>query len=46
VAIPGIGVVAVRAVWTAPVWLIPYALFWVWILVVSTRMLRPRPALR
>ncbi len=40
----GVGMVAARAVWTTPAWLVPYALFWVWILVVSTRMLRNRPA--
>jgi len=38
----GFGLVAARAVWTSAVWLIPYALFWVWILVVSSRMLRKR----
>ena len=31
--------------WTSTwVWLLPYLPFWVWILVVSTRMLRTRPA--
>jgi hypothetical protein len=36
----GVGLVAARAVWTTPAWLIPYSLCWLWILVVSTRMLR------
>jgi hypothetical protein len=42
----GVGFLAARAVWTTPVWLIPYALFWLWVVVVSTRMLqlrRPTP---
>jgi hypothetical protein len=38
----GAGFVVARVVWTTPVWLIPYLPFWVWVLVVSTRMLRTR----
>jgi hypothetical protein len=38
----GIGLVAARAVWTSPVWLVPYALFWLWVLVVSIRFLAGR----
>jgi hypothetical protein len=40
----GAGFLGARAVWTTPLWLLPYGLFWVWVLVVSTRMLRTRPA--
>lgn len=39
----GAGLIVTRAVWTTYLWLIPYALFWSWILTVSTRMLRPAP---
>jgi hypothetical protein len=38
----GAGLLVARMVWTTWVWPIPYVLFWVWILVVSTRMLRTR----
>jgi hypothetical protein len=38
----GIGLVAVRAVWTSPAWLLPYALFWLWVIVVSVRFLAGR----
>jgi hypothetical protein len=38
----GIGLVAARAVWTSPAWLVPYALFWLWVLVVSVRFLAGR----
>jgi hypothetical protein len=38
----GIGLVAVRAVWTSPAWLLPYALFWLWVIVVSVRFLADR----
>ena len=38
----GAGFVVARMAWTTPVWLIPYLPFWVWVLVVSTRMLRIR----
>lgn len=31
-----------RAVWTTPVWLVPYALFWIWTIVVSVHFLRGR----
>ena len=40
--VAGVGFVASRAVWTSYLWLVPYALFWLWLLVVSTRMLRAR----
>jgi len=35
----GVGLVAARAVWTSPAWLVPYALFWLWVIVVSVRFL-------
>jgi hypothetical protein len=38
----GVGFLLARTVWTTWVWAIPYAPFWVWVLVVSTRMLRTR----
>jgi hypothetical protein len=38
----GAGFLVVRMVWTTWVWVIPYVPFWVWVLVVSTRMLRTR----
>jgi hypothetical protein len=38
----GVGFLLARTVWTTWVWAIPYAPFWVWVLVVSTRMLRIR----
>jgi hypothetical protein len=36
----GVGLVVTRTVWTTYLWLIPYALFWTWLLTISTRMLR------
>jgi hypothetical protein len=38
----GAGFLVARIVWTTWVWVIPYLPFWVWVLVVSTRMLRTR----
>jgi hypothetical protein len=40
--VAGVGLVAARAVWTTSMWLIPYALFWLWVLVISTRLLRSK----
>ena len=40
--VAGVGLVAARTVWTTSWWLLPYALFWLWVLVISTRMLRSR----
>ena len=37
---PAPGSIVTRTVWTTYLWLIPYALFWAWLLTVSTRMLR------
>jgi hypothetical protein len=41
--VAGAGLVAVRAIWTAQLWLIPYALFWIWVVVVSVRLIGDRP---
>jgi hypothetical protein len=38
----GAGFLGARIVWTTWVWVIPYLPFWMWVLVVSTRMLRAR----
>jgi hypothetical protein len=38
----GIGLVAARAVWTSQAWLFPYALFWLWVILVSVRFLSGR----
>jgi hypothetical protein len=41
----GAGFLVARIMWTTWVWVIPYLPFWLWVLVVSTRMLR-RPTVR
>lgn len=38
----GVGFLVARMMWPTYVWVIPYLPFWVWVLVVSTRMLRTR----
>lgn len=38
----GAGLLVARMAWPTWVWVIPYVVFWVWVLVVSTRMLRAR----
>ena len=38
----GAGFLVARMAWPTYVWVIPYVPFWVWVLVVSTRMLRIR----
>jgi hypothetical protein len=40
----GVGLVASRFVWTSELWTLPYLLFWLWVLVLSVRLLR-RPSL-
>lgn len=40
--IAGVCLVAARAAWTTPIWLLGYALFWLWVIVVSVRLLRRR----
>jgi hypothetical protein len=42
--VSGIGLVLSRFVWTLEVWLVPYAMFWVWVVTVCVLLLR-RPAL-
>ena len=39
----GIGLALSRFVWTTNAWLLPYALFWIWVIAVWIRLLR-RPA--
>lgn len=41
----GVGFVLARFVWTSWVWLLPYALFWIWVIAVCVRLLR-RPTAR
>lgn len=36
----GVGLVIARFVWTTQVWLLPYLMFWAWVLVLSIRLLR------
>ncbi|TDD27988.1 hypothetical protein E1218_08620 [Kribbella turkmenica] len=36
------GFLAGRAFWTTPIWLIPYAAYWLWTIVVSVQLLRGR----
>ncbi|MGZ4663459.1 MAG: hypothetical protein ACXV5Q_00015 [Frankiaceae bacterium] len=40
----GAGLVIARFVWTTQLWLLPYLLFWAWVLVLSVRLVR-RPDL-
>ena len=37
-----VGFLAGRAFWTTPIWLIPYAAYWLWTIVVSVQLLRGR----
>jgi hypothetical protein len=36
----GVGLVLSRFVWTTDAWLLPYALFWIWVIAVCIRLLR------
>lgn len=38
--VSGIGLALSRFVWTTNAWLLPYALFWIWVIVVCIRLLR------
>lgn len=38
----GVGLTAARFVWETTAWLLPYALFWVWVVAVAIRMVRGR----
>jgi hypothetical protein len=40
--VAAIGFLVGRAFWTTSVWLIPYAIFWVWVVAVSIRLFRGR----
>jgi hypothetical protein len=40
--IAGLAMITVRAVWTTPLWLVAYALFWLWVTVVSIRFITGR----
>jgi hypothetical protein len=40
--VAAVGFLAGRAFWTTPIWLIPYSLFWVWVVVLSVQMIRGR----
>jgi hypothetical protein len=40
--VSGVGLVASRVVWTTEIWLLPYTLFWLWVLIVSVLLLRRR----
>ena len=37
--VAGVGLVLARAMWTNPIWLFPYSLFWLWVLAVSVTLL-------
>jgi hypothetical protein len=39
----GVGLALSRFVWTRDLWLVPYALFWIWVVIASVRLLR-KPA--
>lgn len=39
----GVGLALSRFVWTTNAWLLPYALFWIWVVLVCVRLLR-KPA--
>jgi hypothetical protein len=36
----GVGLVLRGAMWTSPIWLLPYGFFWLWVIIVSVRLLR------
>jgi len=38
----GAGLVAARFVWESPFWMIPYSLFWVWVIALAVRLVRRR----
>jgi hypothetical protein len=38
--VSGVGLALSRFVWTTDVWLLPYALFWIWIVALCIRLLR------
>jgi hypothetical protein len=40
--VAGVGLVLARFVWTSQLWLAPYFLFWIWVVVVSVQLVRGR----
>jgi hypothetical protein len=38
--VAGVGFLLGRAFWTTPIWLIPYTLFWIWVIAISIHLLR------
>ena len=42
--ISGIGLALSRFFWTSEIWLLPYLLFWLWMIIVCVRLLRWSPA--
>lgn len=42
--VAGIGLLGARAAWTSPIWFLPYALFWLWVVTVSLLLIRRRGA--
>lgn len=42
--VSGLGLVAARFVWEGSIWILPYGLFWVWVIAVAIRLVR-RPNL-
>ena len=42
----GVGLILSRAIWTSEIWLVPYGFFWLWVIIVSVRLLRRAPACR
>jgi hypothetical protein len=40
----GVGLALSRFVWTTNAWLLPYALFWIWVIAVCIRLLRKPPS--
>jgi hypothetical protein len=41
----GVGLVLSRASWTSAIWLLPYALFWLWVIIISVRLQRAKSSL-
>ncbi len=40
--VAGVGLIAVRADWTSQAWFFPYLVFWIWVIIVSVRLLLRR----
>ncbi|NIK59352.1 hypothetical protein [Kribbella shirazensis] len=40
--VAAIGFLLGRAFWTTPIWLVPYAVFWIWVVAVSIQLFRGR----